>query len=78
MHLSALTLQSSRYTVGAITGAEVITTDGFEAITMGGAIITVGETPLPSGDCSRRSRQSGGFFFVTIRIEAAIRRTVSN
>jgi hypothetical protein len=78
MHLSALTLQSSRYTVGAITGAEVITTDGVEAITMGGAIITVGETLLPSGDCSRRSRQSGGFFFVTIRIEAAIRRTVSN
>jgi hypothetical protein len=70
MHLSALTLQSSRYTVGAITGAEVITTDGVEAITMGGAIITVGETLLPSGDCSRRSRQSGGFF-VTIRISGS-------
>jgi hypothetical protein len=29
-------------------GAEVITTDGVEAITMDGVIITVGETLLPS------------------------------
>jgi hypothetical protein len=58
MHLSALTPQSSKYTAGAITGAEVITTDGVEAITMVGAIITVGETLLPSGDYSRRSRHS--------------------
>jgi hypothetical protein len=56
MHLSALTPQSSKYTAGAITGAEVITTDGVEAITMDGVIITVGETLLPSDDYSRRSR----------------------
>ncbi len=29
-------------------GAEVITTDGAEAITMDGAIITIGETSLPT------------------------------
>ena len=56
MRLSGLTPRLSKYTAGAITGAEVITTDGVEAITMDGAIITVGETLLPSGDHSRRSR----------------------
>jgi hypothetical protein len=44
MHLSALTPQSSKYTAGAITVAEVITMDGVEAITMDGVIIIVGET----------------------------------
>ena len=58
MHLSALTPQSFKYTAGAITGAEVTTMDGVEAITMDGAIITVGETLLPSSDYSRRSRLS--------------------
>lgn len=51
MHLSALTPQSSKYTAtamaGAITVAEVITTDGAEAIIMDGAIIAIGETSLP-------------------------------
>jgi hypothetical protein len=42
MHLSALTPQSSKYTAGAITGAELITTDGVEAITMDGATDIVG------------------------------------
>jgi hypothetical protein len=44
MHLSALTALSSKYTAGVITAAEVITTDGVEAITVAGGIITVGET----------------------------------
>jgi hypothetical protein len=45
--LSALTPQSSKYTAGAITVAEVITMDGVEVITMDGAIITIGETSVP-------------------------------
>jgi hypothetical protein len=43
MHLSALTPQSSKYTAGAITVAEVITMDGVEVIIMDGAIIAIGE-----------------------------------
>jgi hypothetical protein len=43
---------------GAITVAEVITMDGVEVITMDGAIITIGETSLPSGNHSGRSRLS--------------------
>jgi hypothetical protein len=43
---------------GAITVAEVITTDGAEAIIMDGAIIAIGETSLPSGNHSGRSRLS--------------------
>jgi len=69
MHLSAPTPQSSKYTAGAITEAEVITTDGVEAITTGGPTIIVGETLLPNDDYSRGSRQSGGFFFAAVRIE---------
>jgi hypothetical protein len=47
--------QSSKYTAVVITAAEVITTDGVEAITVAGGIITVGETLLPTDDYSRRS-----------------------
>ena len=47
---------------GAITVAEVITTDGAEAIIMDGAIIAIGETSLPSGNHSWKKPQSGGFF----------------
>ena len=43
MHLSAPTAPSSKYTAGAITADKVIITDGVEAITMDGAIVTVGE-----------------------------------
>jgi hypothetical protein len=39
-------------------GAEVITMDGVEVITMDGVIITIGETSLPSGNHSGRSRLS--------------------
>jgi hypothetical protein len=39
-------------------GVEVITTDGVEVITMDGAIIIIGETSLPSGSHSGRSRLS--------------------
>jgi hypothetical protein len=58
MPLSALTPPSSKYTAGAITVAEVITMDGVEVITMDGAIITIGETSVPSGNHSERSRLS--------------------
>jgi hypothetical protein len=58
MPLSALTPPSSKYTAGAITVAEVITMDGVEVITMDGAIITIGETSVPSGNHSGRSRLS--------------------
>jgi hypothetical protein len=50
--------QLSKSMAGAITVAEVIITDGVEAVTMDGVIITVGETLLPSDDYSRRSRLS--------------------
>jgi len=43
--------------------AEVITTDGVEAITTGGPTIVVGEASLANDDDSRGSRQSGGFAF---------------
>src|ERR1700756_2770427 len=50
--------QSSKSMAGAITVAEVITMDGVEVITMDGVIITIGETSLPSGNHSGRSRLS--------------------
>jgi hypothetical protein len=43
---------------GAITVGEVITMHGVEAIIMDGAIIAIGETPLPSGNHAGRSRLS--------------------
>jgi hypothetical protein len=68
MHLSAPTPQSFRCTAGATTEAEVITTDGVEAITTGGPTIVIGEASLANDHDSRESRQSGGFFFATVRI----------
>jgi hypothetical protein len=59
MYLSAVTLQLSKYMVGAITVAAGITMDGVEAITMDGAIIIVGETSLE--DHSERSRLRAAF-----------------
>jgi hypothetical protein len=61
MHLSALTPQSSKSMAGAITMAGVITMAG--AIVTG-AIITIGETSLLSGDYSGRSRLSLAAFSV--------------
>ena len=59
MYLLAVTLQLSKYMVGAITVAADITMDGVEAITMDGAIIIVGETSLE--DHSERSRLRAAF-----------------
>src|SRR4029077_58554 len=66
IHLPAMIAQSSKSMAGAITVAEVITMDGAEVITMDGGggltmegvIITIGETSLPSGNHSGRSRLS--------------------